>query len=55
MKGTHHLDAIDIPGKNILIVEDMIDTGLTLKTIMAKIESYKPSKLKVAIAFHKKT
>ena len=33
----------------------MIDTGLTLKTIMAKIESYGPSKFKIAVAFHKKT
>ena len=33
----------------------MIDTGLTLKTIMEKINSYKPAKFQIAVAFHKKT
>ena len=55
LKGTHHLDNIEIAGKNILVVEDMIDTGLTLKTIMEKIDSYKPAKFQIAVAFHKKT
>ena len=55
LKGVEHLEIVNIPGKNILIVEDMIDTGLTMKTVIDKIMTYKPKQLKVAVAFHKKT
>ena len=33
----------------------MIDTGLTMKLILAKVKSMKPKTLKLAIAFYKKT
>ena len=42
-------------GKNILVVEDLIDTGTTMKAVLERIQSYKPKKWKVAVAFHKKT
>lgn len=42
--------------KNVLLVEDMIDTGTTMKAVLAKIKStFAPKSLRTAIAFHKMT
>ncbi|MDR1061589.1 MAG: hypoxanthine phosphoribosyltransferase [Clostridiales bacterium] len=43
----------DIEGKHVLIVEDMIDTGVTLKYLKELFESRKPATLKVCAAFDK--
>ena len=50
----YKLDEIGIEGRNILIVEDMIDTGFTMSEILRKVRDCQPKKLKVAVAFHKK-
>ncbi|MDR1438923.1 MAG: hypoxanthine phosphoribosyltransferase [Clostridiales bacterium] len=43
----------DIENKHVLIVEDMIDTGVTLKYLKELFESRKPATLKVCAAFDK--
>ena len=48
------LQSLNLAGKNILIVEDMIDSGTTMKAILNKIPTVcRPKSLKVTIAFHK--
>jgi hypoxanthine phosphoribosyltransferase len=34
-----------IEGKNVLVVEDIVDTGLTMKYLMTNLESRKPKKI----------
>ena len=55
LKGVSKLDSIDLKGKNVLVVEDMIDTGLTMKLILEKLKTMQTKSLRVALAFHKKT
>lgn len=43
----------DIEGKNIIIVEDIIDTGLTLKHLKALLEEKKPKTIKIATLLFK--
>lgn len=43
----------DIAGKNVLIVEDIIDTGRTLKKLKALLESRNPKKLKLVTLLDK--
>jgi hypoxanthine phosphoribosyltransferase len=43
----------DITGKDILLVEDIIDSGLTLKFLKKKIKSKKPNSLKVCVLLNK--
>ncbi|MCX7909028.1 MAG: hypoxanthine phosphoribosyltransferase [Ignavibacteria bacterium] len=38
----------DFAGKDLIIVEDIIDTGLTISTIIDKLSSYKPNSLEIA-------
>lgn len=38
----------DLKGKNILIVEDIIDTGITMKYLKEHLESFKPKTVKIA-------
>ncbi len=38
----------NIEGKNVLIVEDIVDTGLTIKTLMEMISVRKPKSVKLA-------
>lgn len=46
-------DDLLISGKNILIVEDIIDTGYTLKRIVEKFKLLKPNTIKVCTLFDK--
>ena len=39
---------IDIKGRNVLIVEDILDSGLTLNYLMKNLSSRKPASLEVA-------
>ena len=55
LRGIEQLDQLGIKDKNILIVEDIIDSGLTMKLTLEKVKSLQPKNLKVAVAFHKKT
>jgi hypoxanthine phosphoribosyltransferase len=45
---------IDICGKDVLIVEDIIDTGLTLDFIKAYLESFRPQSVKVCTLLNKR-
>ena len=46
-------DDLDVSGKNILIVEDIVDTGLTLNKIVEQFKSLKPNTIKVCTLFDK--
>jgi hypoxanthine phosphoribosyltransferase len=43
----------EIAGKNVLIVEDIVDTGLTLSTLLEIMKVRKPKSLKLASLLHK--
>ena len=43
----------DISGRHVLIVEDIIDTGLTLSWLVSNLESRKPASLELCTAFVK--
>ena len=45
---------IDIREKDVLIIEDIIDTGLTLDFIKAYLESFRPQSVKVCTMLNKK-
>lgn len=42
-----------IENKNVLIVEDIIDTGLTMSYLLANLQTRKPKSLKVVSLLHK--
>ncbi|XP_023404627.1 LOW QUALITY PROTEIN: phosphoribosyltransferase domain-containing protein 1 [Loxodonta africana] len=44
--GGHDLSAL--AGKNVIIVEDVVETGKTMKALLGSIEKYKPNMVKVA-------
>ncbi|CAO3563776.1 unnamed protein product [Mortierella alpina] len=45
----------EFSGKNILIVEDIIDTGKTMVQLLAKLKKFSPESVKVASLLIKKT
>ena len=44
----------DIDGKNVLIVDDIIDTGRTLKALVEALKQRKPAQLKTCVLLDKK-
>ncbi|MBU5306796.1 hypoxanthine phosphoribosyltransferase [Clostridioides mangenotii] len=44
---------VDIEGKNVLVVEDIIDSGLTLSNLVATLETRKPKSLKLCTLLDK--
>lgn len=44
---------IDIQGRDVLIVEDVVDTGLTLEMICARLMTRRPASLKVCTLLNK--
>lgn len=42
-------------GKNVLIVEDIIDSGLTMQTLLKELEKEQPKSVRVAALFFKRT
>jgi hypoxanthine phosphoribosyltransferase len=42
-----------IEGKHVIIVEDIVDTGLTLKYLINNLETRKPASVKVCTLLHK--
>jgi hypoxanthine phosphoribosyltransferase len=48
-------DISDITDKNLLIVEDIIDTGRTMKKLLATVNEYKPASTAVCTLFLKET
>ena len=45
--------SVDISGKNVLIVEDIIDTGRTLKKLREMLSMREPKSIKICTAFDK--
>ena len=43
----------DIEGRHVLVVEDILDTGLTLKYLLKNLASRKPASLEVVTLLHK--
>ncbi|XP_078236841.1 hypoxanthine-guanine phosphoribosyltransferase isoform X2 [Pogona vitticeps] len=48
-------DLSTLTGKNVLIVEDIIDTGKTMKTLLSLLKQYNPKMVKVASLLVKRT
>ena len=44
-----------LKGKNVIIVEDIIDSGLTMRTLLRALDREKPKSVKVAALFYKRT
>ena len=44
-----------VAGKNVLLVEDIVDTGRTLRYLLHHLETNKPKSLKVASLLYKET
>lgn len=47
--------SLDIENKDVLIVEDILDTGLTLVKLKEYLETKKPNSIKVAVLLDKKS
>lgn len=47
VKEVYGLD-IDINGKDVIIVEDIVDTGLTLEYFISKLHEHKPKSVRIA-------
>ncbi len=41
-------------GRDIIVVEDIIDTGLTIKTVLEELEKYNPKTIQLAVLLLKK-
>ncbi|XP_078068105.1 hypoxanthine-guanine phosphoribosyltransferase [Mustelus asterias] len=48
-------DLSTLTGKNVLIVEDIIDTGKTMQTLLSMLQDYKPNMVKVVSLLVKRT
>ncbi len=44
---------VPIEGRNVLIIEDIVDTGLTLKYLLENLETRNPKTMKVCTFLHK--
>ncbi|MFN3269099.1 MAG: hypoxanthine phosphoribosyltransferase [Candidatus Kapaibacteriota bacterium] len=45
----------DLEGRDLIIVEDIIDTGLTMKTIISELQKYKPNSIEIATLLLKRS
>ncbi len=43
----------DITGRDIIILEDIIDTGKTLSQFLPQVHNHRPASLKIAVLLHK--
>ncbi len=50
----HYFPREEIKGKDVLLVEDIIDTGISLQAIREKILSMEPASLKICVLLDKK-
>lgn len=48
------LDRLDLKGKNVLVVDDIFDSGHTMKGIVDKVQEMQPKTLKTFVAVSKK-
>lgn len=44
-----------LSGKNVLVVEDIVDSGQTIQTLLKALENEKPNSVRVASLFYKRT
>lgn len=52
VKELKHIDA-NITGRHVIVVEDIVDTGLSMEFILARLSIDKPASIKVATLLHK--
>lgn len=45
---------LDVRGRDVLLVDDILDTGRTLKRVLAKLRALKPRRLKIGVLLDKK-
>jgi hypoxanthine phosphoribosyltransferase len=45
---------LDVKGRDVLVVDDILDTGRTLKRVLAILKGHKPRRLKVCVFLEKK-
>ena len=45
----------DLKGKNVLVVEDIVDTGRTMQKLLNTLKKYEPKKILVACLLRKRT
>ena len=45
---------LDVHGRDVLLVDDILDTGKTLKQVLAKLRVLKPRRIKVCVLLEKK-
>ncbi len=50
---TFHFNEKELAGKRVLVVEDMIDTGITLDALMQVLQELEPSSLHIAVLLKK--
>jgi len=53
----HELKSVDaeLEGRDVLIVEDIVDTGLSMDFMKGRLQEYNPASLRVATLLHKPT
>ena len=44
----------DLRGKQVYVIDDLVDTGATMKKIVSYLSEYKPEDIKIVTAFHRK-
>lgn len=44
---------LDVRGRDVLLVDDILDTGRTLKRVVAKLEALKPRRIKTCVLLEK--
>jgi len=44
---------IDVRGRDVLLVDDILDTGKTIKRVLAKLRKLKPSRIKTCVLLDK--
>lgn len=45
---------LDVTGRDVLILDDIFDTGKTLKSVVSCVESMRPSSITTAVLLHKR-
>ncbi len=45
---------LDVRGRDVLVVDDILDTGRTLKRVVAVLRTHKPQRIKICVLLEKK-